>query len=137
MSITAQQNLIDGIYSAISTAIGLANPSGQLIDVYELEAPQDSSLPVCTFQLISDVVTHNITDCKWSDGILQIDFFGNKRLGSKVLRTISDTLFTDMVNSTLTVAGGVSARITGTESGVVTIEENIIHIRQEYNLLIV
>ena len=129
------QNIQDAIYKAISNSIGLSNPSEQLIDVFELEAPQDTALPVCTFQIVTDVVTPGLSKSISEDMTLQVNFFGKKKEGSKVLRTISDTLFDDLDRSTLDldIRGAV---VQGTIHGIATIEDKeILNIRQEYQIL--
>lgn len=135
--IQSLQNIQDAIYAAISLSIGDANPSGQLIEVFELESPQESNLPVCTFMIVTDVVTPGLSKSISENITLQVNFFGRQDLGTKALRTISDILFNDLDRSTLDleISGAV---VQGTVQGITTIEDDdIINIRQEYTILVV
>ena len=130
------QNIQDAIYSAIKSSVEDLNPSGNEILVYELLAPQNTLLPVCVYSLVTDVVTPALAKSVSEEITLQVNFFGQKSLGSKALRTISDQLFEDLDRSTLdlTVGGAV---VQGIVQGITTLEEdgNIINIRQEYRIL--
>jgi hypothetical protein len=131
MAISTQQLIADAIYTAIKTSIGSSVGNR----IYELEAPQDTRLPLCRYQIIIDVVD-NMLSCSDQEITLQVNLFGKRTSGVKALRTISDALFDDLDRSQLTISG-VSTTMIGTEQGVVTVEdEEIINIRQEYQILI-
>lgn len=134
MGIQNLQNICDAIYSAIKTSIDASNPSA-MVGIFELEAPQNSALPVCTFQIVTDTVTQGLSKSISEDITLQVNFFGRQELGTKALRTISDALFNDFNRSTLDLAES-GAVVSGTVQGITTIEDNnIINIRQEYEIL--
>lgn len=136
MGIATGQNLVNSIYSFISDSIGRSNPSGQLINVYELQAPDNTTLPVCVFTIISDVVTPALSKSISEEVGLQVNFFGKKSLGSKVLRTISDELFLELDRAVLFITGA-KATVTGVIQNITTIEDGeVFNIRQEYKILI-
>jgi len=132
MSITTQQKTAAAFYTALKTAIGSSVGNR----VFEQEAPQNASLPLCRYQIISDVINNKLT-CSDEEITIQVNFFGEKKYGVKSLRDISDVLFKALNLTNLTIAG-VTARVEGIEQGVVTIEDNtIINIRQEYIIKII
>ena len=138
MSITKAQNLNDAIYTAINNSIGSNNPSGQLLEIYELQGPDNATLPNCTYQIITDVVSPGLSKSVYEDVDIQVNFYGYKKYGSKALRTISDELFSELDRAVLQV-GDIGATVQGKIQNVTTVEDDgkIINIRQEYHVLIV
>lgn len=130
--ITDAQNIIDGFYSAIKTSIGASIGNR----VYELMAPQDATMPLCTYQVIANTVENGLT-CSTEEYTVQVNVYGLQRLGSKVVRALSDDLFDDLNGSSITDGDvNVSNTVHGTEKGVVTIEDDFINIRQEYDIVV-
>ena len=131
--LTEQQKIIDGIYAFLNASIGSENPSGQMASVYEIQAPQDTELPICIFNIITDTVESGM-NCDVSEIDLQIDFYGNRKDGSKKLRTIADTLFNDFNRNNLTIDdSSVSNKVNGVVKGLLTSEDtDIFRIKQEY-----
>lgn len=131
MAIVARQLVVAAVYNFIKTTVGAS--VGQRI--FELEAPQDSTLPLVTYQVIADVPTYDMTT-EHLDIDIQCNFFGEKRLGSKVLRDISDVLVSALDGVNIPIAGYSNEIVFVTNAGVTTIEDdNIINIRIEFNLL--
>lgn len=132
MGVQNLQNIKDAIYSAIKASVGTAMGNR----IYEIESPQDTQLPNCTFQIVANVVTPGLSKSISSDITLQVDFWGDKGAGTKSLTTISDTLFNDFDRSVLALAIS-GAVVQGTVQGLPTIEDNITRVRQEYDILAV
>lgn len=130
--ITDSQNIVNAVYTKITQCIGTQ------CSVYELEAPQDTELPLAIFSIITD----NITSVLHASGdrqevTLQVNFYGWKSLGSKVLRELSDSLWYQLHRSNLNILGGVSNCVVGTVKAVTNAETDIIENRQEYKIIIV
>ena len=135
MSITNQQNTVDAIYDAIKASVGSLMGNR----IYELIAPQDTELPCCVYQIITDNVESALSECgDKQEVILQVRFSGWQREGSKALRTISDTLFDDLHRGQITIDDAtVSDTVDGQVKGVITVAENVLDIRQEYLIQII
>lgn len=128
MSETNQQNTVDAIYDFIKTSVGSLTGNR----IYELMAPQDTELPCCIYQIITDV-SENMLSCSTEEVTLQVRFAGWQRLGSKALRTISDTLYNDLHRGQLIIDDAtVSNTVEGTNKGVITVAEEVIDVRTEF-----
>ena len=133
MAITNQQKIVDAIYSYIKDSIG-TNVGNR---IYELQAKDNTDLPCCTYQIITDT-TENMLNCSVEEVVLQVRIAGWQKNGSKAVRTISDTLYSDLHRGQITIDdSNVSNTVDGTEQGVITVADNVIEIRQEYNIQIV
>lgn len=133
MTLVNQQNIINAVYSFINTSIGSSNPSGQLIDIYEAEAQQNASLPLCIYQIVTDTPLYHMND-ESLDCDIQVSFFGWKKNGSKALRTISDTLINDLDRNQINITGYDNEIVFITNRGVISIVDDVIEIRTEFRL---
>lgn len=132
--ITTTQSIVDACYDAIVESIGSLVGSR----VFEPLGIQDSALPNCIFQLGPDIVISGLT-CDTEEVILQVDFYGESKLGFRVLSVLSDTLQSDLHRLSLNIITDnpsiyeVSGTVYTTEKGVRTAEDGkILRIRQEY-----
>ena len=129
MSLTSQQNIIDAVYAKIKNSIGdLVNDS-----IYENEAPQDTDLPMCVFNIVADVPVYDMNkeslDCD-----IQVFIFGWKKNGSKAVRTILSTLIESIDRNEINITGYDNEIVFISNRGVISIEDDIIEIRLEFNL---
>lgn len=138
MASTGQQK----VSAAINTAI-LASIGTEVSDrVFDLKIPDTvTDLPTCRYQIIIDT-NENMLNFNTQKIILQVDFFGKAETGIKALRDISDVLFSDLIDTQLTIDDvAISNVINGTQQGTSTLEEvqeeDIVRIRQEYTIDII
>jgi hypothetical protein len=129
--ITTQQKIADGIYLKIKTLIGTSVGNR----VYEMEAPQNASLPMVIFTIVTDDVEPSL-NCDREETSFQAQIYGYKKNGAKAVRTISDTLFSGLNNNSITIDDvNVSNTILGSK-GTPSVVGDIIEILQEYNIKI-
>lgn len=127
--IVARKLVDDAVYTFIKTTVGASVGNR----IYPLEGPQDSTLPLVTYQVVADVPTYDMTT-EHLDIDYQVNFFGKKKLGQEVLRNISDVLVSALDGVNIPIAGYDNEIVFVTNAGVITIEDTIINIRIEFNL---
>ena len=124
-----QQNLLDGIYSKISSAVS--------VPVYNAAAPENVQLPYIVYTLISDLpqtfFTGNTDDI---DVRMQVDIYSVRDRGAKAIRIIAEEVKTALHKQTYTItnADGVNGWIV--RRGTVREEyHNVFRIIQDYRIL--
>lgn len=88
---TAEQPLIDAIYSLLANNTTVtASVSSR---IYDTMTPQDPTLPLITFNIITDPVVgyFNAVDSVRLD--FQVDVYGKLDSGNKATRAIGDTVY--------------------------------------------
>ena len=138
--ITTSLNVLTGVYNAINSIIGDANPSGSLIRVRHAMEKRDKKTPICVYQIITDVVNQGLSKSIYEEIDVQVDFYGHVNVITyEDLVEISDALFKVFNRLTIEVEGVGGAIVSGTVQNISTEEDDgdIIRIRSEYNLKIV
>jgi hypothetical protein len=126
MSIINRSNVYSAVYSFINSALS--------ISVFENEAPQDKRLPLAVYSGVGDVPVYDMNGKESLDADFQVSFFGDKKLGSATLRAHADTLINALDRATINITGYDNEIAFVTVAGVMTIEDDIIQIRTEFNL---
>lgn len=126
MSIVSRANVYSAIYTFINATLG--------ISVFEGEAPQNEALPVAVYTGVGDVPTFDM-GTEHLDIDIQVNFFGEKKLGVAVLRAYADTLITALDDGGISITGYSNEIVFVTNAGVTTVEDDILNIRIEFNLL--
>jgi hypothetical protein len=122
-----QQNIIDIVYTDIINAVGSYVGNR----VYNLEAQQDSDLPLITFNTVSDNFLFNmVTDDE--QYVLQIQIYGWRRLGINKVREINDTLLSYLHRRDISDSAFINSWYRNVLKGVETITDDIVEIRTEY-----
>ena len=122
-----QQTFVDTIYSDIKDAIGSIVGNR----VYNIEAPQDTDLPCCVFQIVSDVFLSGMS-CDDDDLDFQVLIYGNKSNGKKAIRDINDTLVSTLHRKRITDSQYNNSFYRNTLKGITSIDDKIVGIRSEY-----
>jgi len=122
-----QQTFVDTIYADIKDAIG-SLVSGR---IYNLQAPQDTELPCCVFQVVSDVLMFSMK-CDDDDLLFQVLIYGNLKNGAKAIRDINDTLVETLHRKRITDSQYNNSFYRNTLKGITSIDDKIVGIRSEY-----
>ena len=110
-----QQDILDVFYTEIIAAVGteLGNR------VYDGMAPDDATLPLATYNVITDIDINLLGNDVINDTNLQVSFFAKKSLGVSTIRNISDT-FVEYVHG-LRLSNGMLSKVVN--KGITLIED--------------
>lgn len=125
------QSLTEGIYGMLTANQGAGTFYSDLGGrIYEMVSPEEAALPLMVFNLITDPPDERFA----SDDILatiQIDLYGERRLGSEVLGDIQTKILANIDGASPTISGYTGGVFEFTERGARSIDGDAIRIRME------
>lgn len=112
------QATVTGLYAALTAnqASGTfyADLGGR---IYESLAPEGSALPLMVFTEITDPPINYLGGSSDIEATVQIDLYGERRLGAKALGDIHTKVLTAMEGASITIAGHVGGQLEFTDRG--------------------
>jgi hypothetical protein len=125
------QALATGVYSLLTASQGAgtfyADLSGR---IYEGVAPEEAALPLLTYMIVTDppYETFGSDDI---DARIEMDLYGERRLGAKVLGDIAAKVVTALQGASVTISGHAGGVLMFTERGRRTIDGDAHRITME------
>ncbi len=129
------QKIVEGLYTKLTAATGAGTFYNALSGrIYELEAPQNASLPLA-------VVTLDTTGVDWSfagdyhrSAIVSVELWGLRTAGAEALGDINQLLFTLLQGVDITVADHDRGHVTCLDEGSRYMDEDAINITSQWQI---
>lgn len=130
----SQQALLTGWYTLLSTDQTVGSFYDDLGGrIYEMQAPESAALPLCVYQLVTDPESPTFTKDDLN-AEMQVDLYGEQRLGAKALRDTHDKLVALLQRKTITVSGYTGGIINWIDRGQSSVEEDSIRILSRWQV---
>ena len=112
------QATITGLYGALAADQSAGSFYTDLGGrIYEGVAPEEGPLPHMVFVHITDPAVNYLGGSTGIEAQVQIDLYGERRLGAKALGDIQAKVLTAMEGTEITIAGHVGGQLEFTERG--------------------
>ena len=129
------QSIMEGMYGKL-TASQIAGTLYAAVGgrIYSTEAPENATLPLCVFSLITTSVSGTFPGYDLKAATFQVDLYGPRTGGGEVLGDINTKLFALLQEADLTVTGHDLGRVTCTDEGSYFMEGDALRIISQWRV---